>query len=73
MNPDLTPSEFLTEFLLEQISKQPREQSVLLYRALAADTKDAALRAECRERAKELEAVMRKERQMLLTFRFRNS
>jgi hypothetical protein len=69
MNDHLSPSDFLTDFLLEQIAVQPLERRVLLYRAVAAETPDKALREDCRARAREIEMLLRAEHQMLLKFR----
>lgn len=71
MNPDLPPRAFLTEFLLEQIAGQPATKALLLYRALAADTKDPALQAACGARADEIEIMLRNHRQMVLAFQLR--
>lgn len=73
MNPTTKPAEYLTGFLLEQISQQPADRRIALYLCLASETKDGALRAQCHAMARELEAIVRKEEQMLLDFRRRNS
>lgn len=72
MNDELTPTDFLTDFLLEQIAEQPEPKRVLLYRALAADTNDPALAVECRKRASDIEQHLKNERQMLIDFRARH-
>lgn len=73
MNTDMTAHAFLTDFLLEQIAEQPIERRLLLYRALAVDTADFALRKACTARADEIERLMLSERQMLLDFRRKHS
>ena len=69
---DLTPKNFLTCFLLEQIALQPIEQQLRLYRSLAADTSDNDLARECRKQASALAEVLRNARQLHLNFRRRN-
>ena len=73
MSTHMPTREFLTDFLLERIAERPCAERVLLYRALAHETKDQRLSAECLARAAEYEAALKRERQMLLDFRRRNT
>jgi hypothetical protein len=68
MNSNLTARQILEVFLLEEIAAQPSDKKLLLYRALAVDTRDSALSTACNLMADELEMFARLERQMLLDF-----
>jgi len=69
MTPSLQPKEFLTEFILEQASKQPVEHRILLYRALSVELRDRALQMKCTALADDLEAIEARHQQLLLDFR----
>jgi hypothetical protein len=63
----------LTEFVLARIAEQPASQRIALYRALAADTSDKILAANCRSVANILEDVERNHLQLVLDFQRRNA
>lgn len=72
MSDDVTPAQYLTGYLLEQIAKEPVEERIRLYRALAvAPSTDANLRRSVTARADELEAFRKREQQTLLDFKRR--
>ena len=52
-----TTSQFLAQFVLEQIALQAGEKRIMLYRAFAVETQDAHAQAECRSLASELETI----------------
>lgn len=70
---DLPPRAYLTDFLLEQIASQPLDRQLLLYRSLAFETTDKRLAGECRAQATEIEKIISSQRQMLLSFRARET
>jgi hypothetical protein len=71
MNENMTPKQFLTEFVLERINDQPIRQQVLLYRAIAHEAGDEAFAEDCRRSADVLEEALSHHRQLTLKFRAR--
>ena len=71
MTPTLPTAELLTEYILEKLSEEPVGKRILLYRAIAIETKCPLLTANCRRLANELEAIEARHEQLVLNFRTR--
>jgi hypothetical protein len=71
MTSALPPAELLTEYILEKLSEEPVGKRILLYRAIAIETKCPVLTAACRRLANELEAIEARHEQLVLDFKRR--
>lgn len=69
MSQHQTPAEYLMDFLLSRIEEQPAEQRIMLYRALAAETKDRLVANTCRNLADRLEEIQHAHEQLQLNLR----
>lgn len=65
-NPDATPHDLLSDFLLEQIAEQPNDRALLLYRSIVADTSDKHLASVCAKLADDIVRLQRAQRRARL-------